>query len=160
MLVGFIAVIIILLVIVGLFSSGTLNDKGGAGKYQTDATKALTVVGDLESSVRFYKINGDYSTLTMDYFRDSNFHPELIESGTMASEDWDNWPIGLPDPYTGDYIKLGGPAGDEMRLIVVPIDNGEGASIYLMKKKVNNIDPQYLKILEKTLAKNDKYVGG
>lgn len=159
MLVGFILVIIVLLVVVGLFSSGVLKTEDGS-KYIADATKVSTVISDLESSAKFYTINGSYDGIKGDYLKESDFHPELLEEGTLNSDDWENWPVDLASPYTGTYVNVGGPAGDDMKILLVPLNNGESAGIYLIKRKNNSIDPRYLKVLERILAKNSKYIAG
>jgi len=61
MLIGFIVVIVMILVIVGLMATG--NSGGGTGVNQTKATKVVTEIGTLAQSLAFYKTTtsaGDY----------------------------------------------------------------------------------------------------
>ena len=65
MLIGFIVVIVMILVIVGLMATG--NSGGGTGVNQTKATKVVTEIGTLAQSVSFYKTTtaaGDLAGLT------------------------------------------------------------------------------------------------
>ena len=62
MLIGFIVVIVMILVIVGLMATG--NSGGGTGVNQTKATKVVTEIGTLAQSLAFYKTTtntGDYT---------------------------------------------------------------------------------------------------
>ena len=79
MFVGFIAVIVILLVIVGLMSSGATNGSGGVD--QTKATKALSEVSALVQSTGYYKTtsaSSDYSSISMS---------ALTASGIISTND-------------------------------------------------------------------------
>jgi len=79
MFVGFIAVVVILLVIVGLMSSGATNGSGGVD--QTKATKALSEISALAQSTGFYKTttaSSDYTGLSVQ---------ALIDAGIVASAD-------------------------------------------------------------------------
>lgn len=61
MLIGFIVVIVMILVIVGLMATG--NSGGGTGVNQTKATKVVTEIGTLAQSISFFKTTttaGDY----------------------------------------------------------------------------------------------------
>jgi len=53
MLIGFIVVIVMILVIVGLMATG--NSGGGTGVNQTKATKVVTEIGTLAQSLSFFK---------------------------------------------------------------------------------------------------------
>lgn len=94
MFVGFIAVVVILLVIVGLMSSGATNGSGGVD--QTKATKALSEISALVQSTGFFKTttaNSDYVGL--------NGVSDLVSAGIVASA----------DTYTvvaGDNVKVDG----------------------------------------------------
>lgn len=79
MFVGFIAVVVILLVIVGLMSSGATNGSGGVD--QTKATKALSEMSALAQSAGFFKTtttNSDYTGMSTD---------ALVTGGIVASAD-------------------------------------------------------------------------
>ena len=163
MFVGFIAVVVILLVIVGLMSSGGNQTQDGA-RYITEAKKVKTVTHLMSGEAKFYYVrNETFLGLTMDYFKDTEFAAEkFVPTSNMSSDDWSGWPTadgGFPDPYTGGYIKVGGPAGDDLRIIATSINDGKNLAIYLVKRKDNNIDPTYLQILEKTLASDPNFVG-
>jgi hypothetical protein len=79
MFVGFIAVVVILLVIVGLMSSGATSGSGGVD--QTKATKMLGEISGLAQAAGFYKTtnaNSNYANMTI---------PLLISNGIVAVED-------------------------------------------------------------------------
>lgn len=80
MFVGFIAVVVILLVIVGLMSSGATNGSGGVD--QTKATKALSEVSALAQSTGFYKT----TTAGSDYLGLTGVQ-QLIDAGIVATGD-------------------------------------------------------------------------
>lgn len=168
MLVGFIAVVVILLVIIGIMAvNGTQGDDGG--RYAAEATKAAALISNLRDEGKFYYTRGEtFNGISMKYFEDIGFAEhqmvsELDNTG-MSSNDWVGWPAsGLDDPYTGPYLPLNGPVGDNMRLVVVPLNKGQAFGIYLLKKANATdaeLDPKYLKVLERTLAKDSGYVGG
>ena len=167
MFVGFIAVVVILLIIVGLMSTGALSS-GSNADYLTEAKKVQALLSNVEGEAKFYSIEGDYSfkNLDMDYFTRVRFAPSNMVTANpgMSSADWEGWPTsadgGFPDPYTGPYLKIGGYAGDQIRLVVAPINNGQHAGVFILKQKVNTLDPDYVKILETTLAADPEYIGG
>jgi hypothetical protein len=93
MFVGFIAVVVILLVIVGLMSSGATNGSGGVD--QTKATKALSEISALAQSTGFYKTTtagSDYTGLTTQ---------GLIDAGIVASAD-------IYTTVAADNVKVNG----------------------------------------------------
>ena len=93
MFVGFIAVVVILLVIVGLMSSGATNGSGGVD--QTKATKALSEISALAQSTGFYKTTtagSDYAGLSTQ---------GLIDAGIVASAD-------IYTVIAGDNVKVDG----------------------------------------------------
>lgn len=168
MFVGFIAVVVILLVIVGFMSSGALNGGADTAAYTTEVKKIHALFSQIQGESKFYYSgnNESYSNISMQYFLDHKFAgSQMIPSGSMASADWDGWPAAadagsFADPYLGPYIKVGGPAGDQMRIVVVPINNGKSAAFHILKKKVNTIPSQYVILLERTLASDPNYIGG
>ena len=168
MFVGFIAVVVILLVIVGLMAiSGTKNSQNS--NYITEAKKVHAMLSNLEAESKYYLArseNNDFAGIDTNYLVEANFAPShmVVNNPGMNSADWSGWPTGVdggfPDPYTGPYLKIGGTAGDDMRIVIAPINNGKNMGIFIMKKKVNNIPPEYTKILEKELANDANYIGG
>jgi len=79
MFIGFIAVIVILLIIVAVMSTGVTTGSGGVD--QTKAAKVVTELGTLAQSIGFYKTittNSDYEGVSVD---------ELSNAGIVASED-------------------------------------------------------------------------
>jgi hypothetical protein len=166
MFIGFIAVVIILLVIVALMATGVFSGADTA-EYMTQAKKVHALMSQVEGESKFYYAQNDqsYSGISMDYFLAHDVAKgQMVPSGNMASADWDGWPaaadVPLADPYTGPYIPLGGPAGDQMRIIAVSINNGQSVAFHILKLKANTVDPIYLKILEKALASDPNYIGG
>jgi hypothetical protein len=79
MFVGFIAVVVILLVIVGLMSSGSTSGSGGVD--QTKATKVLTEISALAQSAGFYQTttaDSDYAGMNL---------ASLQTAGIVATDD-------------------------------------------------------------------------
>lgn len=79
MFVGFIAVVVILLVIVGLMSSGATSGSGGVD--QTKATKVLGELSGLAQSAGFYKtttVGSNYAGLTVG---------QLVANGIVSVDD-------------------------------------------------------------------------
>jgi len=79
MLVGFIAVIVILLVIVGLMSAGGTSGSGGVD--QTKATKVVSEISALAQSAGFFK-----TTTTQSNYEGMNV-AALIDAGIIDSAD-------------------------------------------------------------------------
>jgi len=136
-----------------------------AGVYAAQVKNTVAMMSNLENATKFYYINKDsYNGLTMDYYKDFGVNKqnyvEQADGESMSSDDWDGFPADLPDPYTGPYMEVGGPAHDEMRVVVLPLDNGQSFGIYLLKKKENSVPAEFTKMLEKTLATTTDFVGG
>jgi len=176
MFVGFIAVIVILLIIVGLMSTGAISGSKNSN-YIAEAKKVQAMLSNMNNEGSFYysQASETFSGIDMNYFVRTRFAPTLMVTNNpgMNEDDWDGWPTidtgeeldadndGILDsPYTGAYIKLGGTPGDQMRVIVTPINNGNQAGIFILKKKENTIPEEYIKILEATLANDPSYIGG
>jgi len=172
MLVGFIAVIVILLVIVGFMSSDGTGSKDGGARFITEAKKIAAMMSHMENESQFYYARVEsYAGIGMDYFEDVEFQKDLMvhtdPDGPMLKEDWENWPdeTVFPSPYTGPYIELRGPAAGEMRIIVAPLNNGQNMGIFIIKRIFDNpedsaIDPAFPKVLEKVLSFDPDYIGG
>ena len=176
MFIGFIAVIVILLIIVGFMATGGVSGSDNS-TYITEAKKAQALISNLGSETSYYYIgNETFNDLDMNYFVSHNFAPNLVvtDNPGMAKDDWDGWPDSidsskgldadgdneLDDNYSGPYIKLGGSAGTQIRLIVGPVNGGNNAGIFILKKKDNTLDPNFVKILENTLSTDPTYIGG
>jgi hypothetical protein len=176
MFVGFIAVVVILLVIVGLMATGSLGNSQNSS-YITEAKKVHTLFSNLHAESKFYYIEGgeSFSGINMDYFVRTDFAKSnmIINNPGMNEADWEGWPtvdVGsdqdangdgvLDSPYTGPYLKLGGTAGEDFRIIVTSINDGTHAGFFLLKKVGTTVPPEYIKILEKTLAADPSYIGG
>lgn len=172
MLVGFIVVIVILLVIIGLmFNSGTAGADQGA-KYITEAKKIGTILYHLKNESQFYYArNESYAGIDMGYFADVEFQRDLMvqtdPDGPMRKADWENWPDEsvFPDNYTGPYIELRGSAAKEMRIVVAPLNNGENMGIFIMRRIFDDpadskIDESFSRVLEKVLSSDPDYIGG
>ncbi len=165
MLVGFIAVIVILLVIIGLFSSNLLSSNSKGAQYVTEAQKVNIMLSNMNGQAKFYYGgHGSYKDISVQYFKDIGFKEAKIvnqdPSGSMDSDHWENWPTGVTSPYTGPYIELGGSAGGQLRILVVPQNDDQNAGFFILKEKANTLDPTFLKILERTLAGDSAYIGG
>jgi hypothetical protein len=167
MLIGFIAIIVILLVIIGVMSTGT-NSEGNAGKYATEVKKVQTLISNMKNEAKFYYLKTDsFKDISMKYYKDIGFadnvmvNSEDADHEDMNSNDWDGWPSsGITDPYTGSYIKLGGTAKDDIRLVIVPLSKNKAFGIYVLKRKTADIPEGYLSMLEKVLSADSSYIGG
>lgn len=172
MLVGFIAVIVILLVIVALFSGSGTSAKDSGARYITEAKKVGAMLYHMKNESQFYYSRAEsYNGIGMDYFSDIEFQRDLMvqtdPNGPMLKADWENWPslTVFPDNYTGPYIELVGAGASEMRIIVAPLNSGKNMGIYIMKKIWANpsdtkLDPIFPQILEKVLSSDPDYIGG
>lgn len=177
MFVGFIAVVVILLVIVGLMATGTLGGSQNSS-YITEAKKTHTMVSNMNGESKFYYVQAGetFLGLNMDYFVRANFAPQNLVTTNpgMNSADWSGWPTSLDadskydvnndgvldSPYTGPYLKVGGVAGDDLRIIAHSISDGNYVGFHLLKKNGSSLSDDYIKILEKQLASDPEYVGG
>lgn len=166
MFVGFIAVIVILLVIVTLMASGALSGSDNS-LYTAEAKKVHALFSQLLGESKFYYSGNDesYLGIGMDYFMEHNFAGKsMITNSNMAAADWEGWPTGVDggfaDPYTGPYIKIGGTAGDEMRVVVSSINDGRAAVFFLLKKVGNTIPEEFTITLERALSADSNYIGG
>lgn len=166
MFVGFIAVVVILLVIVTLMASGALSSSDNS-LYTAEAKKTHALFSQLQAESKFYYSanNESYLGIGMDYFMQHNFAgQQMIPSGNMVASEWEGWPTGVdggfPDPYTGPYIAIGGTAGDDMRIVASSINNGKAAVFFLLKKVGTTVPQEYTITLEKALAADSNYIGG
>lgn len=170
MFVGFIAVIVILLVIVGLMSSGVLGGSQNSS-YITEAKKAHSLLSSMRGESKFYYAKGEtFEGIGMDYYQANKFGGSQMKTdagiGGMNSADWDGWPTTsdnggvFPDPYNGYYMTLGGTAGDDYRIIVTAVNEGRNASFFILKRKGTTTPEVFGKILEKTLSSDPSYIGG
>jgi len=176
MFVGFIAVVVILLIIVGLMSTQSLSGSQNSN-YIAEAKKAQAMLSNLANEGSFYYSQADesFSGIDMNYFVHGRFAPKLMvtDNPGMDQDNWDGWPTidtgealdadndgVLDSPYTGAYIKIGGTANDQMRVIVTPINNGKQAGIFILKKKDNTLPTEFVKIFESVMANDSTYIGG
>lgn len=165
MLIGILVLVVLILVIVTVMSSSSLSDKNGGSKYIAEAKKVAVMMNDLKGAAQFYYTNNEsYAGIDMNYFKGIHFYDtNMVDqdpSGQMIKDNWTNWPPNLEDPYTGPYLELGGTPGDQMRIIVAPIGEGETMGVYLMKNINSTFDPQYSVVLEKVLSTDPDYLGG
>ncbi len=163
MFVGFIAVIVILLVIVGLMSTGALNSDSNS--YITEVKKIQEQLSIMKSETKFYYVGADsFTGLNADYYKNIKFGYVVDTHPPLNSADWSGWPTGvdtpLADPYTGPYITFEGIAKDNVIAIPLSVNNGEAASIFIMIRNNSNLPISYKKLLEKTLATDQAYIGG
>lgn len=163
MFIGFIAVVIILLVIVALMASGVFSGTKNS-QYLTEAKKVHALLGHLKNESKFYySKNETFSGISMNYFNNYDFAADLMVYEELDSTKWDGWPVtddAFPAIYTGPSIKIGGSAGDDMRILVAPINSGKNAGFFLIKKKDSSVSPVFTKIIERTLAGDPAYIGG
>lgn len=176
MFVGFIAVIIILLVVVALMAIGS-GDSSDSSKYNVEAKKVHALLSVMRDESKFYSLSqqGSYKGITMNYFADNEFAKGAIMYDSINKDDWEGYPeftvggsldpinesdTAFPDVYNYPSIKLGGTAGDNMRIIVGSVDNGRNATFFIVKRKNTEIPELYIKTLEKSLSADSNYIGG
>lgn len=164
MFVGFIAVIVILLVVVATMSLGSKGPEDAA-KYMTEAKNVQSLASHIRNETQFYYVkNNTFTGIGVDYFATNKFaQNKIVATSNMASADWEGWPaaeVGLADPYTGPYIAVGGTAGDNVRFIVTSLNGGNSVGLYMLKNKAATIPPAYLKALEQAMAQDQAYIGG
>lgn len=176
MFAGFIAVIIILLIIVALMITGS-TDSSDSSKYNVEAKKVQTLLSAMRDESKFYSLSqhGSYKGITMNYFADNEFAKGALVYDSIDKDDWEGYPeftvggsldpisesdTAFPDVYNYPSIKLGGAAGDNMRIIVGSVDNGKNAVFFIVKRKGTEIPELYLRTLEKSLSADSNYIGG
>lgn len=160
MFIGFIAVVIILLVIVVLMSTGTLSGTQNS-QYITESKKVVALLSHLKNESKFYySKNETFEGIDMSYFDQHNFASDLMKYDTLTDTEWSGWPIQVASPYTGPSIAIGGTAGDNIRIIVASDNNGQNAGFYMIKRISNPVNPDFNKVLEKTLSEDTTYIGG
>lgn len=176
MFAGFIAAIVVLLIIVALMITGSTDDSDSS-KYNVEAKKVQTLLSAMRDESKFYSLSqhGSYKGITMNYFADNEFAKNAIMYDSIDKDDWEGYPeftVGgsldpinegdttFPGVYNYPSIKLGGTAGDNMRVIVGSVDNGKNAVFFIVKKKDVEIPELYLRTLEKSLSADTNYIGG
>ncbi len=176
MFAGFIAAIVVLLMVVSLMMVGS-GDNSDSGKYNVEAKKVQSLLSAMRDESKFYSLSqhGSYKGITMNYFADNEFAKSAIMYDSIDKDDWEGYPeftVGgsldpinegdatFPNVYNYPSIKLGGTAGDNMRVIVGSVDNGKNAVFFIVKKKDVEIPELYLRTLEKSLSADTNYIGG
>ena len=177
MFVGFIAVVVILMVIVGLMSVGALSGSNNS-TFIAEAKKAHEMISNMNGEAKFYYVGASetFTGMDTDYFIRANFAPShlVVSNPGMAMADWEGWPsiidLGskydvnndgiLDSPYIGSYVRIGGIAGDDLRILSHSINNGNNVGFFLLKKKNSSVDPKFIKILEKEMSSDSEYIGG
>jgi len=162
MFIGFIAVILILLIIVVIMSTG-VTTSGSDADYFAHASKVKALISHMKGESQFYYSGNDQSFKDIDvtYFKDVGYDENYIGHDTMLADEWK----GLSEDYTGDYLKLGGPAGDNMRIVVYSTDDGQGLVIAIVGKdadgdgEVDDVDPKYPPILEQVMRGDSAFLG-
>lgn len=165
MLIGFIVVVVILVIIGGVMAVQGTSGSSKNAVYVTEAKKVQQLISHIKGEAQFYFLRGNtYLGVGVEYLKEVEFvGPQLVETSNMSSADWIGWPQadgGFPDPYFGPYISVGGPAKDNLRIIITSLSSGEAMGIYILRKKDATIDPVYTKILEKVLGEDANYIGG
>lgn len=177
MFVGFIAVVVILMVIVGLMSTGALSSSNNS-TFISEAKKAHEMISNMNGEAKFYYVGASetFTGIDTDYFVRANFAPShlVVSNPGMIMADWEGWPSTidpggkydlnndgiLDSPYTGAYVKVGGIAGDDLRILSHSLNDGNNVGFFLLKRKNNTIDPKFIKILEKEMASDSEFIGG
>lgn len=176
MFAGFIAAIVVLLMVVSLMMVGS-GDNSDSSKYNVEAKKVQSLLSAMRDESKFYSLSqhGSYKGITMNYFADNEFAKSAIMYDSIDKDDWEGYPeftvggsldpinegdTAFPDVYNYPSIKLGGTAGDNMRVIVGSVDNGKNAVFFVVKKKDAEIPELYLRTLEKSLSADSNYIGG
>ena len=176
MFAGFIAAIVVLLMVVSLMMVGS-GDNSDSSKYNVEAKKVQTLLSAMRDESKFYSLSqhGSYKGITMNYFADNEFAKGAIMYDSIDKDDWEGYPeftlggsldpisesdTAFPDVYNYPSIKLGGAAGDNMRIIVGSVDNGKNAVFFIVKRKNTEIPELYLRTLEKSLSADSNYIGG
>lgn len=125
MFVGFIAVVVILLVIVGIMSSGATSGSGGVD--QTKATKVLGEISGLAQSAGFYK-----TTVATSNYAGMDL-PKLVDAGIVS----------LVDTVTA----AGVPAANSYESALV-ISKAANEIVYTINADTNNANRLVIGVLE------------
>ena len=77
MFAGFIAAIVVLLMVVSLMMVGS-GDNSDSSKYNVEAKKVQTLLSAMRDESKFYSLSqhGSYKGITMNYFSKNNFKEE------------------------------------------------------------------------------------
>jgi hypothetical protein len=169
MFIGFIAIIVVLLVIVAVMSiSGT--NTGSGGVYQAESKKVLATISNLaaaEAPFYYVKNNETFKDITMSYFNEVGFQTELMgntvsDGAPMLATEW----LGLTSDYNGHYLMFGGPASDNLRLVITNKGDDDEVMLLLILGRdidgdgnVDNVDEAYLSSIEKTLETDIAFIG-
>lgn len=171
MFTGFVAVIILLIVIAGIIAVKALST--GGATYAAEVKKVQELISRMKGEAKFYYLanNESYSGFSIDYYKKYHFAEKNIGSGdnmvacsdTVTTNCWEGMPVNadnVSSPYNGSYINLGGTAGDQIRIIAASLGGGTSAGIYIVKKKPSTVPEEYTFMLERALANDPSYFGG
>jgi hypothetical protein len=172
MFVGFVAVIVVILIIIAIMSSGDSGKEDGA-KYITEAQKVKVLMSTIKAEAQFYYSgHGEsFKGISFDYFKDiaklGKGSPDSFGNEVMKSEEWLGVDTTDPENTTSTpFFRLGGSAGDNMRLIIAPIASNLGFTVKIVGKdadqdgNVDGVPKQFLTILEKVMSEDSEYLGG
>ena len=176
MFVGFIAVVVILLIIVAIMSTGTLTG-GDESKYIAEAKKVNILVSNIKAESNFYYVghNQSFIGIDMSYFDDVGFDKALMQTDGLLAAEWKGISSDIAAGTT--TMCLGGSAGCDMRIVVTgDTSGGNDANLLIIKligiDKVNNttgavgadtiidnVPAVFTKVLEKELSNDQEWIG-
>lgn len=171
MFTGFVAVIIVLIIIAGIIAVKALGT--GGATYAAEVKKVQELISRMKGEAKFYYLAHDesYDGFNIEYYKNYHFAENNIGSNdnmvacseTVTTDCWEGMPVNadnVEDPYNGYYINLGGTAGDQIRIIAASLGGGGSAGIYIVKKKPTTVPEEYTFMLERALANDPSYFGG
>jgi hypothetical protein len=171
-----IAVVVVLVIIVGYMSQSTTGTSSDKAAYYTEAQKVKSLISTMKGEALFYYQgnNESYKGISPKYFKDVGFSSYLFKDTAgvpMLGSEWMG--IASDDSYEGIYMTVGGPIGDNMRIIIEPTnkDTADEGAGYILKivgldkdgdNKVDVDDPDntYPAVLEAVMSSDTSFLGG
>lgn len=180
MLIGFIVVIIMILVIVGLMSVGN-NSQGKTGVYETQIKKIKVFLNDIQSeAVIYHGMKNDFNGFNATYLNSVGIGKELYVNSSaslahpMTKNNWEGLPDdfncdGKSDSNTTDYLTdgrgvfifKGYTPGNQKAILINSCDKTSKSysEIRFVKDKAATYDPEFDKLFENELMNYNFYYG-
>jgi len=185
MLIGFIVVIIMVLVIVGLMAVGNSNS-GKVGVYSAQIKKLSVFVNNIESEgVIYHGLKNNFEGFNANYLQSKKIGKELYTDSdadvplTMTKQNWDNLPAdfdcdGTDEADTVDYLGKGkgvfllkGTEAGNQKAFLIHSCNGNGTTkpyteirIIGVKAANKTYDPKFDQMLENVLMTTNSFYYG
>lgn len=182
MLIGFVIIIVMILVIVGLMAIGT---SGGddTGIYSAQIKKVKVLINNIESeAIMYHGLKDTYKGFNAEYLSKNGIGTELYTNNssdvsvTMNKANWDNLPTDfdcdgteedttvdfLSADYGGVFLFKGYEPGNQKAIIVYSCTDITGdnyAQIKFVQQKTKTYNTKFDEMLELELTEQDTFYG-